>query len=128
MQVHGTTNCFITLKRSQGKFRVQQQGQSTLAKNEVGRIGEIILDTINLSLKGQLGENQWKNTASVINWFQEILNKSTDMFTMFDIKDFYPSIKESLLREALNFAKGRTTVRKKDMETIFHARKSHTSG
>ena len=43
---------------------------------------------------------------------------------MFDIKDFYPSIKESLLREALNFAKARTTVRKKDMETIFHERKS----
>ena len=43
---------------------------------------------------------------------------------MFDIKDFYPSIEESLLREALNFTMARTTVRKKDMETIFHARKS----
>ena len=42
-------------------------------------------------------------------------------FTMFDFKDFYPSIKKSLLREALNYAKARTTVRKKDMATIFRA-------
>ena len=112
-------------KRSQGKFREQYKNKANQpAKNEVGRISKIILDKINLSLKEQLGVNQWKNTASVINWFKEIPNKSAHTFTMFDIKDFYPSIKESLLREALNFAKARAAVRKKDMETIFHARKS----
>ena len=43
---------------------------------------------------------------------------------MFDIKDFYPSIKEDLLIEALEFAKQHVTIKPKDRETIFHARKS----
>ena len=43
---------------------------------------------------------------------------------MFDIKDFYPSIKEDLLIEALEFEKQHVTIKPKDRETIFHARKS----
>ena len=43
---------------------------------------------------------------------------------MFDIKDFYPSIKEDLLIEALEFAKQHVTIKSKDRETIFHAIKS----
>ena len=43
---------------------------------------------------------------------------------MFDIKDFYPSIKEDLQIEALEFAKQHVTIKSKDRETIFHARKS----
>ena len=43
---------------------------------------------------------------------------------MFDIKDFYPSIKEDLLIEALEFAKQHIPIKSNDRETIFHARKS----
>ena len=43
---------------------------------------------------------------------------------MFDIKEFYPSISESLLKEALNFAKNYVDIPKKDFDTILHARKS----
>ena len=43
---------------------------------------------------------------------------------MFDIKGFYPSIKEGLLIEVLEFAKQHVTIKSKDRETIFHARKS----
>ena len=43
---------------------------------------------------------------------------------MFDIKDFYSSIKEDLLIKALEFAKQHVTIKSKDRETIFHARKS----
>ena len=43
---------------------------------------------------------------------------------MFNIKDFYPSIKEDLLINALEFAKQHVTTKSKDRETIFHARKS----
>ena len=43
---------------------------------------------------------------------------------MFDIKDFYPSIKECLLIDALEFAKQHMTIKSKDREIIFHARKS----
>ena len=37
---------------------------------------------------------------------------------MFDIKDFYPSIKEDLLIEALEFAKQHVTIKSKDRETM----------
>ena len=42
---------------------------------------------------------------------------------MDDIKDFYPSIKEGLLIEALEFARQHITIKSKDRETIFHAGK-----
>ena len=43
---------------------------------------------------------------------------------MFDIKDFYSSIKEKLLCEAIRFAKRQISITNKDIEAIFHARKS----
>ena len=68
--------------------------------------------------------NEWKNTASVIDWFKEIESKSSYKFLIFDIKDFCPSIKEDLLIEALEFAKQHVTIKSKDRETIFYVRKS----
>ena len=68
--------------------------------------------------------NEWKNTASMIDWFKKIESKSSNKFLMFNIKDFYPSIKEDLLINALEFAKQHVTIKSKDRETIFHARKS----
>ena len=43
---------------------------------------------------------------------------------MLDIKDFCPSIKEKLLWEAIRFAKRYISITNKDIEAIFHARKS----
>ena len=41
----------------------------------------------------------------------------------FDIKDFYSSIKETLLNEAIRLAKEHVSITRKDIEVIFHARK-----
>ena len=91
IQVNGTNNCFITSKDQEENFENSTTTRLiNPAKNEVGRISKIILDKINLNLKEQLGVNQWKNTASVINWFKEIPSKSVHTLTMFDIKDFCP--------------------------------------
>ena len=68
--------------------------------------------------------NQWKNTASVIRWFKNIEDKSSHTFMMFDIKDFYPSISEKLIKEALDFAKTKVSISNTDENTILHARKS----
>ena len=68
--------------------------------------------------------NQWKNTARVINLLKQIQDKPLHTFMMFDIKDFYPSISETLLKEALNFAKSKVRISKIDEDTILHARKS----
>jgi len=125
MEINGTNNCFITLKDHKENFENNPTTRLiNPAKNEIGRISKKILDTINANLKSKLEVNQWKNTGTVIDWFKNIENKAAYTFTMFDIKDFYPSIKESLLKEALEFAKRHTTVRKKDMDVVLHARKS----
>ena len=43
---------------------------------------------------------------------------------IFDIKDFYPSITEKLLKNALTFADEISKIKQKDKDIIFHARKS----
>ena len=43
---------------------------------------------------------------------------------VFDIENFYPSIKEDLLKKALNFACRRVDVKKEDKDIILQARKS----
>ena len=84
----------------------------------------MILDNVNIKLQEALGVNQWKSTGEVIEWFKSIKNKNLYTFTIFDIKDFYPSIKEGLLKEALHFAKQHTQIEEKDFDLIMHARKS----
>ena len=44
-----------------------------------------------------------------------------DKFFQFDIKDFYLSIKETLLHEVVQFAKEHVRIITKDVEVIFHA-------
>ena len=125
MDINGTNTCFITIKDHKQNF--QNNPTTRLinpAKNEIGRISKVVLDKINSNLRNHLGVNQWKSTNNVINWFRNISDKKNHTFTMFDIKDFYPSIKENLLRNALSFAKRHIAVSKEDIDIIFHARKS----
>ena len=43
---------------------------------------------------------------------------------MFDIKDFYPSVTQDLLNQALNFDSEYIYISKCDIDVINHARKS----
>ena len=45
-------------------------------------------------------------------------------FAAFDIKEFYPSIKECLLTNAINLAEQHTKISEKDKAIIFHTRKT----
>ena len=60
-----------------------------------------------------------ENTESVINWFKNIPNKHLYKFLMFDLKDFYPSIKEKLLREVTRFHKLYTSITNKTLKQYF---------
>ena len=125
MDQNGTNNCFITLKDHKDNF--QNNPTTRLinpAKNEIGRISKSILDKINGELKQKLEVNQWKSSQMVIDWFKSIVNKEDYTFTVFDVKDFYPSIRESLLIEALSFAARHVRISKDEAETVRHARKS----
>ena len=125
IEINSTGSSFITLKDHKENFL---NGPTTRllnpAKNEIGRISKHILQNINKTLSKETKVNGCKNTESVINWFKSIPNKHLYTFLMFDIKDFYPSIKEKLLWEAIRFAKLYISITNKDIEAIFHARKS----
>ena len=41
--------------------------------------------------------NSWKNTDSVIKWFNGLENKENLKFIVFDVEKFYPSISKDLL-------------------------------
>ena len=78
------------------------------AKNELGHISKAILDTANKNIGEAMGLNQWRNTDTVIDWFKSIRNKHLCKFVVFDIREFYPSITENLLKKALTFAEAHT--------------------
>ena len=47
----------------------------TVLSNEIGIISKEILDQINSKLSKILKVNEWKNTASVINWLKKLNKK-----------------------------------------------------
>ena len=125
LDINEESNYFFTFKDHKENF----QNNPTVrlinpAKNDIGRISKVILDKINSSLIKQLKVNQWKNTQNVIEWFMNIEEKSKYKFIVFDIKDFYPSIKETLLIKAIHFVEKRVNITTEDKVIIKHARKS----
>ena len=64
------------------------------------------------------------SSCIVIDWFITIQEKHLHSFVIFDIKDFYPSIKEKLLIKALKFAESFTDISNEDKCIINHSRKS----
>ena len=72
---------FITLKDHKPNFR------SSLpcwlvnpSKNEFGRVSKVLLENINKQLIELLNVTQWKNSESVIDWFNTIENKHQCVF------------------------------------------------
>ena len=98
IKINDTSSSFITLKDHKENF-LNRPTIKLLnpAKNEIGRISKHILQNINKTLSEEIKVNEWKNTESVINWFKNIPNKHLYTFLMFDIKDFYPSIKKAVM-------------------------------
>ena len=88
------------------------------SKSEIGKISKHILDKINKSLLSNTKVNQWKNTSDAISWFKNINNKKQSSFVNFDVENFYPSISEKLLTDAINFAKSSANITQQDNYAI----------
>ena len=80
------------------------------SKQEIGKISKQILDSINKKLLNAMRVNQWKNTSSVLQWFKQLPNKQRCAFITFHVVEFYPSISETLLQRALDFAANYVTI------------------
>ena len=116
---------FIMLKDHKENFQNNQPVRLiNPAKNELGRLSKLIIQAVNKELRHKLNLNQWKNTEDAIEWFRSIKDKHHCKFVIFDIKDFYPSIKESFLKQFLDFAEKYIKVTSEDKAIIKHARKS----
>ena len=104
MQTNDENNCFISLKGRKGNF----QNSPTVrlinpAKNEFGKISRFILDGINKNIRENLQ-----------------IKKHLHRFVIFDIKNFYSSIKEKLLIKALKFAESYTDMSDEEKRKINH--------
>ena len=119
------TPAFLTLKDHKPDF--QQNPSCRLinpAKNELSKVSKLIIEKINEKLISEHHFNQWKNTDSVLKWFIDISNKNDCSCIQLDIKEFYPSINEDTLTNAIQFAKLHSTIDDKDLRLIMHCRKS----
>ena len=94
------------------------------AKSDSGKMSKLILDKLNTHLRSILNVNQWRNTQNVMEWFGNIKEKTRHSFISFDIVDFYTSISENLLDQALSWASDLADISDEDISIIQHARKS----
>ena len=94
------------------------------AKSKIGLISKQLLEDITSAVKLKLQINQWRQTANVIDWFKKIRDKKECKFLQLDIAEFYPSISEELLNEAICFAESFTNISSQARKIIHHSRKS----
>ena len=116
---------FITLKDHKDNFRSNTKCRLlNPSKSEIGSISKSFLERITNDVKHSTKVNQWRETSTAIDWFKKIENKKSSRFIKFDIVDFYPSISEQLLDNALTFAKLHTTISDQEIRILKHSRKA----
>ena len=116
---------FISLKDHKENFEDNPKCRLiNPAKGDSGKISKLILDKVNTRLRTILSRNQWRNAQNVIEWFGNIEQKSRHSFISFDIVDFYPSISENLLDQALSWASSLAYISDEGISIIKHTRKS----
>ena len=126
-------NAFITLKDHKDNFDSHPKCRLiNPSKSELGKVSKAILDDINSKIRLILNVNQWKNTQSVIDWFQSIKNKPNHSFLSFvglfilnKLSAKFGQENVSLYQDdgllLLNGTAGRLADRaRKDLHEIFH--------
>ena len=125
MESYAERPAYITLKDHKDNFNNKLPCRLiNPAKPEIGIVSKKYLEKINSEVLERTGVMQWRNTRTVIEWFKSIPNKTKARFIKFDIAEFYPSINEPLLEDALNFAKSMTEISDEAKNAIKLSRKS----
>ena len=91
---------------------------------EIGKIGKKILSKAIEKLKVRTGLKLWKNTQSVLDWFNRLENKNNLRFVGFDIQDYYTSISEDLFKEALEWASSIVEFSDEEIEVIMESKRT----
>ena len=125
LKQYSTNEAFITLKAHEDDFVSNLKCRLiNPAKSDVGLVSNKKLDNMNNAIRKKSCLNQWRDTQSVISWFNGILDKKKCKFIKFGIIEFYPSISKNLLLQAIEFAKSITYVPQSVNNVILHSRKS----
>ena len=102
---YSSNDCFVTIKDHKENFHASPQYRLiNPVKTQIGQISKQILEKIVNEIKNASHLNLWKNTHSVLNWFNELEKGRKSKFVQFDIESFYPSITKELLTKALEYA------------------------
>ena len=118
-------NCFITLKDHKPNFHNNPTCRLiNPCKPEIGKISKRILANIVKCVRKESGLIQWKNTDEVLDWFKNIQNKKDFSFIQFDIVNFYPSISEELLEDAVEWARDFIDISEEEKNIIFKSKMS----
>ena len=116
---------FVTLKDHKSDFLNKPACRLiNPAKSELGRVSKSILERVVSDISQESSLNQWRSTSTVIDWLKNLRSKHRSSFIKFDIVDFYPSITESLLDRAIEFASSFTTLAHDEIKIIKHSRKA----
>ena len=116
------TPAYITLKDHKDNFISRPKTRLiNPAKSEIGKIAKFKLQQMNEIIRMKTNLTQWKNTDSVLDWFNSLESKPEAQFCILDVVDFYPSITESLFNEALCFASTFSIVDDVTVQTIRNA-------
>ena len=125
MDVIKENECFITLKDHKPDFPGRISTRLIIpSRSSIGRISKNLLDNINQKLKGRTKLNLIKSSKEAIDWFNGIENKNSYTFFKMDLEAYYPSISETLLLEAVTWARKFTQITDKELQIILHSRKS----
>jgi hypothetical protein len=116
---------FITLKDHKSTFHDHPTCRLiNPTKSEIGIVSKHILKEINNAIINATKINMWKNTSSVLKWFNNLEDKDTLSFICFNVCEFYPSINEKLLNNALDFASKHRRISRNVRVIIIHAKRS----
>jgi len=125
VMVTSKREAFLTLKDHKPNFRNNPTARLiNPTRSEIGIISKKILDKINGNITQKLELNLWRSTASVLQWFTNIDGNERHSFVTFDVIDFYPSISDKLLSDALEYASKHVPITDNERHIIFHAKKS----
>ena len=99
---------YILLKDHKQSFHRERQARLiNPIKNQLGAVTKTILDRINADCRKELRVNQLRSSQEAIDWFTSIQDKANKTLLKADIKEFYPSISEGLVKEAISYCRSK---------------------
>lgn len=105
VEITAQKQCYVTIKDHKANFANNTKCRLiNPTKSNTGKISKQLLQDINSKVREEQTLLQWRNTSSVIQWFQSLNDKTNLQFIQLDIQDFYASITETLFDQAISWA------------------------